>query len=89
MEADRAETNLGPTSDDQLVPPEPAIEPKRPKRRFVGKKAADADAQNGKADGAIEESGAIQGRFITEHVAVFPFSKTMRQSPSLAASLVP
>lgn len=60
MEEDRLATNLGPTADQDVVP-EPESLPKKPKRRFVGRRAADATAQSKTPDESIEDSGAIQG----------------------------
>lgn len=60
MEEDRLATNLGPTADEDVVP-EPEASPRRPKRRFVGRRAADAAAQTKTPSENIEDSGAIQG----------------------------
>lgn len=65
MEEDRAVADLGPdvASLDLNGDVEPT--PKTPKRRFVGRKAADAKAAAASTEGnptaSIEESGAIQG----------------------------
>ncbi|KAL1623733.1 Diphthamide biosynthesis protein 1 [Diplodia seriata] len=64
MEEDRAATNLGPTPAEELNG-EPSIAPKQPKKRFVGRRAAEsAAAAKAKADpnANIEDSGAIQAR---------------------------
>ena len=57
MEEDRIATNLGPDEADA------ASTPKQPKRRFVGKRAAEiaASATARTPNGSIEESTAIQG----------------------------
>jgi len=60
MEEDRIATNLGPTAHLDVVP-EPETLPKTPKRRFVGRRAADAAAQNKASQDGIEDAGAIQG----------------------------
>jgi 2-(3-amino-3-carboxypropyl)histidine synthase len=61
MEEDRAATNLGPSAEEG-VPDEPVAAPKQPKRRFVGRKTADAAASRSTDPNAnIEDSGAIQG----------------------------
>lgn len=60
MEEDRLATNLGPTADQDVIP-EPDPIPKKPKRRFVGRRAADAASQNATPNASIEDSGAIQG----------------------------
>jgi hypothetical protein len=60
MEEDRLETNLGPSLDDQIES-EVQIQAKQPKRRFIGRRAADQAAQNKITDASIEDSGAIQG----------------------------
>ena len=63
MEEDRAVADLGPTVSADLNGDAEALE-KKPKRRFIGRKAAEAKAaaraeQNG---GTIEDSGgAVQG----------------------------
>lgn len=65
MEEDRIATDIGPTIAAELNGDVDAVE-KKPKRRFIGRKAADAKAaaaraeQNGGAAN-LEESGAIQG----------------------------
>lgn len=64
MEDDRAVADLGP--DISADPAhDDASSDKKPKRRFIGRRAADAKAaarveQNG-GNGGIEDSGAIQG----------------------------
>lgn len=66
MEEDRAATNLGPTPEEELNG-EPSIAPKQPKKRFVGRRAAEsAAAAKAKADpnANIEDSGAIQGTMV-------------------------
>jgi 2-(3-amino-3-carboxypropyl)histidine synthase len=60
MEEDRLATNLGPNLDDQLESEVPAAA-RQPKRRFIGRRAADQATQNKTGDGSIEDSGAIQG----------------------------
>lgn len=62
MEEDRAIADLGPDVSADLNG-EDVIEEKKPKRRFIGRRAADAKAavkvqENG---GGIEDSGAVQG----------------------------
>ncbi|KAI7250357.1 Diphthamide biosynthesis protein, partial [Hortaea werneckii] len=64
MEEDRAATDIGPTVSAELNgDPEPVE--KKPKRRFIGRKAAEAKAaakaeQNGGDAANLEDSGAIQ-----------------------------
>jgi hypothetical protein len=61
MEEDRLATNLGPEVSEGLDADIPAA-PKQPKRRFVGRRAAEAAATTTNApNGSIEESTAIQG----------------------------
>lgn len=60
MEDDRAATNLGPSAEDG-IPEEPVAVPKQPKRRFVGRKTADAAAKPADPNSNIEDSSAIQG----------------------------
>lgn len=61
MEEDRIATNLGPETNGD-VQSEVVVPTKQPRRRFVGRRAADqAAAQSNGANGSIEDSGAIQG----------------------------
>jgi hypothetical protein len=60
MEEDRLATNLGPETSDSLDADTPAA-PKQPKRRFVGRRAAEAATATNAPNGSIEESTAIQG----------------------------
>ncbi|KAF2636522.1 diphthamide biosynthesis protein 1 [Massarina eburnea CBS 473.64] len=60
MEDDRAATNLGPSIEDGITE-EPVAVPKQPKRRFVGRKTAEAPASKPADPNAnIEDSSAIQ-----------------------------
>lgn len=58
MEDDRAATNLGPSAEDGITE-EPIVVQKQPKRRFVGRKAAEKAVASPNEN--IEDSGAIQG----------------------------
>ncbi|KAK0770388.1 Diphthamide biosynthesis protein 1, partial [Friedmanniomyces endolithicus] len=63
MEEDRVISDLGPTVSADLNGDVEATE-KKPRRKFIGRKAAEANAsaraaQNG-GGGGIEDSGAIQ-----------------------------
>lgn len=64
MEEDRELADLGP--DISVTPDihgDAETQPKQPKRRFIGRRAADAKAA-AKAEaggGSIEEQGAVQG----------------------------
>jgi len=63
MEDDREATNLGPDVEEKISE-EPSVAAKQPRRRFVGRKAADkGDEQQQQADpnANIEDSSAIQG----------------------------
>jgi 2-(3-amino-3-carboxypropyl)histidine synthase len=60
MEEDRLSTNIGPDTTQDLET-EITSPPKQPKRRFVGRKAAEKAASSVTTDGNIEESSAIQG----------------------------
>jgi len=60
MEEDRLATNLGLTADQDVVP-ELDLTPKKPKRRFVGRRTVDAAAQSTTPNPSIEDSGTIQG----------------------------
>ena len=62
MEEDRAVADLGPQVGTDLHEGPESVD-KKPKRRFIGRRAADAKAaakvqENG---GGIEDSGAVQG----------------------------
>lgn len=59
MEQDRAETNLGLSVDPETAVPV-GEKPKQPKKRFVGRRSAEAGKAN-VVNGAIEDSSAIQG----------------------------
>ena len=66
MEEDRAIADLGPDVSTNINAEEETVE-KKPKRRFIGRRAADAKAatkaqENG---GGIEDSGAVQGQNYT------------------------
>jgi 2-(3-amino-3-carboxypropyl)histidine synthase len=60
MEDDRAATNLGP-SVDEAMSEEPVAIPRQPKRRFVGRKTAEAASKSADPNANIEDSSAIQG----------------------------
>jgi 2-(3-amino-3-carboxypropyl)histidine synthase len=60
MEDDRLETDLGIAADIEAEHIAQAPVQKQPKKRFVGRRTADASAKNG-ANTSIEDSGAIQG----------------------------
>jgi 2-(3-amino-3-carboxypropyl)histidine synthase len=60
MEEDRAATNLGPDVSESLEI-EVTSAPKQPKRRFVGRRAAEKAATTNAPNGSIEESTTIQG----------------------------
>jgi 2-(3-amino-3-carboxypropyl)histidine synthase len=62
MEEDRAIADLGPDVSTNINGEEDTVE-KRPKRRFIGRRAADAKAaaKAQESGGGIEDSGAIQG----------------------------
>ncbi len=62
MEEDRAVADLGPDIPTDLDSEEVADE-KKPKRRFIGRRAADAKAaaQSQENGSGIEDSGAVQG----------------------------
>lgn len=62
MEEDRAIADLGPTVSAELNGDTEALG-KKPKRRFIGRKAAEAKAaaRAEASGGTIEDSGAVQG----------------------------
>lgn len=60
MEEDRLESNLGPDVAGELES-EITAPAKQPRRRFIGRRAADAAAQKDAGIGGIEDSGALQG----------------------------
>ncbi|KAF2668168.1 hypothetical protein BT63DRAFT_388200 [Microthyrium microscopicum] len=60
MEEDRDQTNLGPSSDENVQYDSPTV-PKQPKRRFVGRKTAAQKASTEFQDGSnIESSTHVQ-----------------------------
>ena len=67
MEEDRAIADLGPEpAAEDLDPEQEVTVEKKPKRKFIGRRAADAQAaakaqENGSNGGGIEDSGAVQG----------------------------
>lgn len=63
MEEDRLATNLGPDQADDLEADVVAALPQQPKRRFVGRRAAEkaAMATTGASNTNIEENSAVQG----------------------------
>jgi 2-(3-amino-3-carboxypropyl)histidine synthase len=66
MEEDRAIADLGPdTLASSEINGDAQPISKQPKRRFIGRKAADAKAASqagaGVGEGAIEDTGAVQG----------------------------
>ena len=68
MEEDRAIADLGPDVSTDINGEEEDTVEKKPKRRFIGRRAADAKvAAKAPENGAgIEDSGAIQG---ADHVS--------------------
>ena len=60
MEEDRNEANLGPIAA-QDTDTEPSPQPKQPKKRFVGRRAADRAEKQPSSNSTIEDSSAIQG----------------------------
>jgi len=64
MESDRIETNLGPTAD---MEPELEEAPKKPRRRFVGRRAASQDTQPTDTSN-IESSSQLQGSVFTSTI---------------------
>ena len=74
MEEDRAIADLGPDVSADLNGEEETVD-KKPKRRFIGRRAADAKAaaRAQENDGGIEDSGAVQGAVYTSlhhHISV-------------------
>jgi 2-(3-amino-3-carboxypropyl)histidine synthase len=72
MEDDRAATNLGPSTEDE-IPEEPVVVPKLPKRRFVGRKTAETASKSLDPNANIEDSSAIQG---VRHPAMILFVRS-------------
>lgn len=67
MEEDRAIADLGPDVSAELNGDDETVK-RTPKRRFIGRRAADAQAaaraatgSNSNSNGTIEDSGAVQG----------------------------
>lgn len=70
MEEDRASANLGPEVSLNLEE-ESKTEPKQPKRRFIGKRAAvEKAAANGSQNGNVEDNEAVQGVDELSHSSV-------------------
>jgi 2-(3-amino-3-carboxypropyl)histidine synthase len=65
MEEDRLATDVGIAADIEEAELAQAPVQKQPKKRFVGRRTADASASASAKNGAnssIEDSGAIQGK---------------------------
>lgn len=93
MEEDRAIADLGPDISADLNGEDEPVQ-KTPKRRFIGRRAADAKAaakaQDQETNRTIEDSGAIQGAAhhpvsATSH----PTNNHTQQSHHAAALLAP
>lgn len=57
MESDREQADLGPDLNGDAIP-----EPRQPKKRFIGRRAAtERAAAKGQASTGIEDSTAVQG----------------------------
>ena len=82
MEEDRAQTNLGEGQDAEL---ESLVtgKPKQPKKRFVGRKAAERAGKQPHVDGTIEDSGAVQGMQLFSRL---PSAVLIEVFPSCAAT---
>jgi 2-(3-amino-3-carboxypropyl)histidine synthase len=90
MEEDRAIADLGPDVVSADLNGEADNIEKRPKRRFIGRRAADAKAaakaqENGSG---IEESGAVQGA-VTNLPMTSRYELMFSQSYRAADQLVP
>jgi hypothetical protein len=90
MESDREQADLGPTIPEDIngdtVP-----EPRQPKKRFIGRRAAaERAAGKGQTDGGIEDSNAVQGAAIV--YSSQSYSRTdlfLIQSPLPGVQVVP
>lgn len=77
MEEDRAIADLGPDVPDASasIDGKGATVEKKPKRRFIGRRAADAKAaaraQEDGGGGGIEDSGAVQGTHSTKYTRTY------------------
>jgi hypothetical protein len=71
MEDDRAQVDLGVAVDVEERLEEAAAQ-RQPKKRFVGRKAAEAASRIG-ANGNVEDSGAIEGKNISYKVNTSSF----------------
>lgn len=60
MEDDREQTDLGPTVSADLNG-DAAPEPRQPKKRFIGRRAAEERATAKGVESGIEDSNAVQG----------------------------
>lgn len=89
MEEDRDATNLAPETSPDLTG-DAAASSKQPKRRFIGRKAAnERAAARGVAHGAIEESSAIQGAATIHSHTMLRFLLTLPQSHNLEGRHAP
>lgn len=95
MEEDRAVADLGPELPVDLDGEEEMAK-KTPKRRFIGRRAADAKAAakgdvQGSGSGTIEDSSAVQGAnyTYTAHHYNGTISSCLAQSLPVAAHPVP
>lgn len=96
MEEDRAIADLGPEIPADLTGEDESAK-KTPKRRFIGRRAADAKAAakgeaQGKENGTIEDSGAVQGAdysFIHPRYQYEPSRSCLAQSLPAVALPVP
>jgi hypothetical protein len=71
MEDDRAQVDLGIAVDVEERLEEAAVQ-RQPKKRFVGRKAAEAAASRTATNGNVEDSGAIEGKNISHILSNAP-----------------
>ena len=76
MEDDRAQVDLGVAVDVEERLEEAAVQ-RQPKKRFVGRRAAEAASSSGTI-GNQEHNGAIEGKMIS--LSALPVSLLMSQS---------
>jgi hypothetical protein len=71
MEDDRAQVDLGIAVDVEERLEEAAVQ-RQPKKRFVGRKAAEAAASRTRTNGNVEDSGAIEGKNLSYTISNTP-----------------
>jgi 2-(3-amino-3-carboxypropyl)histidine synthase len=61
MEDDRVQVDLGIAADIEEAHVSSKITQKQPKKRFIGRRTADASATTGETGSSTQDAGAVQG----------------------------